>query len=102
MADLLKSAWQWLQGKKTFGAAAMILLAAAYGYWTGYLPPQLTLLVMGAAFALVGLADKADRYGALALAVLDQLKAAQEEKEAKQKPPIEEQLRTAFRREGKS
>ena len=80
MADLLKSAWQWLQGKKTFGAAALIFLAAAYGYWSGQLPTELALLVMGAAFALVGMADKTDRYGRIALAVLDQLKAAQEQK----------------------
>jgi hypothetical protein len=49
MAELLKSAWQWLEGKKTYLAAALIFAAAAYGYWTGYLAPDQALLVMGAA-----------------------------------------------------
>lgn len=81
MTDLLQSVWRWLQGKKTYGAAAVIFAAAAYGYWVAYLPTEQTLLGMGLAMALVGMADKADRYGRLVLLALDQLKAAQQEQE---------------------
>ena len=91
MAELLKSAWRWLEGKKTYAAAGVIFAAAGYGYWTGYLMDVQALLVMGLAFALVGMADKADRYGRMALLLLDQLKAA---KEAREKQLAEEQERS--------
>ena len=58
----------WLEGKKTYIAAGLLIAIGVWGLWSDVLPDPICWVLIVAAIALIGLGDKIDR---LATAVHD-------------------------------
>lgn len=69
----------WLEGKKTYLAAAVLVIAASFGFWSGALSDQMVLLVLAGALGMVGLGHKADRLAVMIVELLGLLRTAIEE-----------------------
>lgn len=72
----MKAIGQWLAGKKTFGAAALLLLVAIAGWWTGALDDIGFGVLVALAFTIVGFRDAQGRNAKLLLDELRAVKAA--------------------------
>lgn len=60
-----------LEGKKTLISAGILVLAAVLGFWFERLDFAQALIVIGFAGGLVGMGDKFERYGRIALQILE-------------------------------
>lgn len=76
---------EWLQGKKTYIGAALMVVCAAVGWWMGIVNGANTLSVFAAAFSVAGLGAKANRYGELTLTALEEVKRVANLKSSGQK-----------------
>lgn len=73
---------KFLEGKKTYIAAALLVLLAAAGFWFDYIPAVEATAIVIAGLGLFGLGDKADRYGRLLMAYIE----AEKKKRAAEQP----------------
>ena len=60
----------WWQGKKTILGGGLVMLAAVAGVWTGKLPADQALIVLGFGLSIAGYGAKANRHQAELLAAL--------------------------------
>jgi hypothetical protein len=66
--------WSFLDGKKTYIGAAVLLLVAVAGLWYGQLDATGAGVIAGFAFVALGLGHKAQKYADLLIAQTDALK----------------------------
>lgn len=66
--------WSFLNGKKTYIGAALLLLVAVAGFWYGQLDATGAGVIAGFAFSIAGLGHKAQKYAELLIAQTDALK----------------------------
>jgi hypothetical protein len=64
---------QWLQGKKTYIGAAIMVLAAVVGWWFHLVSDPELVSICAAAFAMCGLGARSTRYGELTLQALERV-----------------------------
>lgn len=67
-----------LEGKKTYLAAAILVVLAVAGYLSGYVSEVNAVAIGAAGFGLFGLGDKSERHFRLMLALLQDVKRKQE------------------------
>lgn len=53
--------WSWLEGKKTYVAAALMFAIGVYGLWTGAISSENAGALITAAFGIAGLGSKSNR-----------------------------------------
>jgi hypothetical protein len=71
----MKAITSWLVGKKTYLAAAALVVMGIGAWWNGA-GSELSLAVIIFGLGLAGLGAKSERYGRATLAALEQLKPA--------------------------
>jgi hypothetical protein len=69
----MKAITSWLVGKKTYLAAAVLVLLGIVAWWNGA-GNELSLAVIVFGLGLAGLGAKSERYGRATLAGMDELK----------------------------
>lgn len=72
----MKAIWNWLAGKKTFGAAALLLFVGIAGWWSGAIDDVGFGVLFALALAIAGFRDATGRYFKLVLEELRAIKAA--------------------------
>jgi len=76
---------KWLEGKKTYIAAAVLLFVGAGGYFFNVLPEATATILIATGLGFFGLGSKVERYGKLILEGLDDMKKIQADLAAKNK-----------------
>jgi hypothetical protein len=66
---------RWLDGKKTYIAAGLLVVLGGFGFWTGKAGDVVSTAIVLLAVGLFGLGDKAERYGRAITAALTELKS---------------------------
>lgn len=67
---------KWLQGKKTYISAAVLLLTAVVGWWFGAINGTEATGMIAGAFGLAGLGARSARYAQMTFAALEDVKQA--------------------------
>ena len=67
---------KWLQGKKTYISATVLLLTAVIGWWFGAINGTQSTGMIAGAFGLVGLGARSTRYAELTFAALEDVRKA--------------------------
>jgi hypothetical protein len=72
----MKAIWDWLAGKKTYGAAALLLLVGIAAWWSGAIDDVGFGVLFALTLAIAGFRDATGRYFKLVIEELRAIKAA--------------------------